>query len=654
MPHVAAPSPTPPRPPPQPPFTAAHGSEIVALGVTADGNAVASADRLGGLRLWPSLDGMREPVVIQGTAARALTLARDGDGFALGSLDGAGGVHIMRMSAAGAVRERLAVPGARAIEIDATPEGLLVLRADQTLELVDPTGHVRSRLTPDPGLHVDSIVVRGSRVLALLQEGKRIHGQWVELDHGMHWGASTPRFAIKIAHAVLAPDGSALAVSRPRSLHPVLIDLATGEVHKAPLCVTRDWPGDDGETARELLRTDNTPMPLGFLTDSVVACTVTGTLQWWTTAGAARPNVVATTAIGASPIAMSDRALVVGVGPNLAVATPTSIKYLGYGLRDVAQLRSGPSGILVAGSDQAVFLDAALRERSRFELGRNSLDWRDAILIDDRYAITVSLRRGSPRDDGFQLAIFDGIARAQHQVVPQELRDKDLRYEPSTGLLAAADATSAMLLRLDPRGHAFGDPIRIASWIPPSRIVPLDPALSGGIAALEIDDAGDGVLVGEFPLADLRPGATVVPRRTYRLPGVLRATDRAGRLYMHPRDAEEIVVYARGAGVARLPALTGMTLSPSPDGSHIAAFATPRLVLLTAGGQVRWETALWSGGDVAWTASGELVAQAPSGVARIDLATGAIVARRCGWSFGLSEVPLDGGHSGPTICEVAR
>jgi hypothetical protein len=308
----------------------------------------------------------------------------------------------------------------------------------------------------------------------------------------------------------------------------------------------------------------------------------------------------------------------------------------------------------VTGGDQALVLDAGLRERSRFEVARNALDWRDAILIDERYAITVSARRGYPRDDGYQLAVFDGIARAQHQLTPYELRDKDVRYERSTGLLAAADATGAMLLQLDPQSRTFGQPIRIASWILPSRIVPLDPTLAGGIAALEIDDAGDGVLVGEFPLADIQPGATISPRQTYPLPGALRATDRAGRVYMQARDAEEIVVYVRGTGVARLPALTGMTLFPSPDGSHIAAFATPRLVMLTASGQVRWETALWSGGDVAWTPSGELVAQARSGVARVDVGTGALVERRCGWSFGLSDLALDTGNPGPTICEVAR
>jgi hypothetical protein len=654
VPRGAAPRPAPPKAPP-PPLTAAHGSEIVALGVTADGGAVASADRLGGLRLWPALDGTREPIVIQGTAARAVALAREGDGFALSTLDDAGGVHIMRISAAGAVRERITVANEqRAIEIDGTPEGLVVLRADQTLELVDGAGQVRSRLTPDPGVHVDSVLVRGPRVLALVQEGKRVHGQWIEIDHGMHWGAATPKLAIKVAHAVLSPDGTLLAVSRPRSLHPVLIDLATGAPRKTPLCVTKEWPGDDGDTASELLRTDNTPVPLGFVSAKVVACSVTGTVQWWATDGTPRQNVAGTFSIGALPAAVSDGALVIGMGPNLGIATPTSNKFLGYGLHDAAQLHSGPSGLLISGGDQALLLDASLHERARFELGRNPLEWRDAILIDERYAITVSPRRGYPRDEGYQLAVFDGIARAQHQLMQVELRDKDLRYEPSTGLLTAADATGSMLLQLDPRTHTFGKPIRIASWLPPSRVVPLDPTLAGGVAALELDDAGDGVIVGEFPLADIQPGATISARTTYRLSGALRATDRTGRVYMQPRDAEEIVVYARGVGVARLPALTGMALSPSPDGSHVAAFATPRLVMLTAGGQVRWETALWNSADIAWTSSGDLVAQWLSGIAQVDVRTGALVERRCGWSFGLSDLPLDVGHTGPTICEVAR
>lgn len=642
-------------------MTAAHGSEIVALAVTDDGSAAASADRLGGLRLWPALDGTREPVVIQGTAARAMTLGRDGDGFALTTLDEAGGVHMMRIGGGGAVRERITVPGDQpATEIDGTPDGVIALRADQTLELIDRAGQVRARLTPEPGTHIETVVARGARVLALVREGKRLHGRWLELEHGMQWGTSTPSFAVKIAHAVLSPDGALLAVSRPRSLHPAFIDLATGAVRKTPLCVARDWPGDDGETAGELLRTDNTPLPLGFLSATVVACSVTGSLQWWNTDGTPRPAIAGSSVVGGLPVAISDRVLAVGMGPQLGLATPASSKYLGYGLRDITQLKGGESGVLVGNGDQGILLDRGLGERSRFDLVRTPVEWRDAILIDDRYAITVAARRGYPNDGGFQLAVVDAIGRTQHQLTPFELRDKEVRYEPSTGILAGVDATGSLLLRLDPRSHAFGAAMRIPSWLPPSRLVPLDPAQSGGIAVLEIDDGGDGAIVGEFPLADLvdpvdlHPGAALAARRTYRVPGVFRGIDRAGRLYMKASDAEEIVVYAGGTATARLPALAGMTLRPSPDGSLIAAIDAPRLVLLTGGGQVRWETALWSNADVVWTAHGELLAAASSGLARVDLTTGALVERRCGWAFGLSDVPFDTGRNGPSICEVAR
>ncbi|HEY0476840.1 MAG TPA: hypothetical protein VGD37_04915, partial [Kofleriaceae bacterium] len=172
--------------PPARPLTAAHGSDIVALGATADGLAVASANRLGGIRLWPALDGTREPVVIRGTAARSIILMRDGDGFAIGTLDAAGGVHVIRTGADGVVRGRATVAGEQPVtEIAGTAAGVLVLRADQAIELVDPGGAVRARLTPEPGTRVDSLVARGGRVLARVQEDKQIHGRWLALDHGL-------------------------------------------------------------------------------------------------------------------------------------------------------------------------------------------------------------------------------------------------------------------------------------------------------------------------------------------------------------------------------------------------------------------------------------------------------------------------------------
>jgi hypothetical protein len=659
-PPVALAPPVAPDPPaapkPGPPPTAAHGAEIVALGVTADGDAVASADRLGGVRLWTTLDGTREPVVIQGIAPRSITVMRDGDGFAIGTLDAAGSVHVIRTSAAGAVRQRITVGDRPAVEIDATHHGLLVLRADQTIELVDPAGAVASRLLPDPGTHIDSILVRGRRALALLQDGKQLYGRRILLDGGARWGDATPRLEIKFAHAVLSPDGDRLAVARPRSLHPVLVDLATGKPLPQPLCVAKDWPHEHGGVReREFLRGDNAPTPLGFLGNTTVACSVVGTLQWWSTTGVPEEVSVGSFAVNGVPIAISDRALVVGMGPHLAIGSPAMTRFLGYGAHDVAQMRVAADGVLVSSSDQqSLVLDPHLRERARFDLGQFRAEWTDVVPLDDRWAIVALIRRRSLRRESVQLAVIDGVTRTQRQVLPYDLRDRELAYEPTTRLLAASDGGASLLLRFDPETHTFGPPIRLASAITPTKIALLDPALTDGIAALAIDSVASGLLIGELHVDDMKPGTLIQPRTSYRVPGELRAVDRAGRVYTRAAGAKDVVIYTRDVAGPRLPDVGGLKLRPSADGSRIAALEAPRLVMLSGAGEVRWDTSHWNSSDVAWLSTGELVAQFPSGVAKVDLDTGALTARRCGLAFGLSDQMIPSGRTGPTICEVAR
>jgi hypothetical protein len=643
-----------------PPLTAAHGAEIAALAATSDGRAIASADRLGGIRLWTTLDGTHEPVVIRGTAPRAIALMRDGDGFAIGTLDAAGVVHLIRTRGNGAVHSRLSVAGEQpATEITSTAEGLLIVRADQTVELVDLGGTPRSRLTPEPGTHVDSLVTRGGQVLALIQEDKVMFGRWIEVDHGARWGKTTPRLPFKIAHAVLSPSGDRLAASRPRSLHPVLIDLATGAALKTPLCVTKGWPRENDDEADEsaLLRNNNAPFPLGFLTDKVVACSVMTALVWWNTEGTEQPSLAGSFAIGTMPTVTTDLAVVMGTGPSLSMLSPDVNRFLGYGMHNLASMHASAAGVLVDGADQqSILLDGGLRERARFEVTRGRADWLDALAIDDRYAIAVVGRRSlERRETGAQIAVFDGVARAVIQLLPYAARDKEVSYEPSTGWLSTSDGAMSVLVRFDPKTHTFGPPVMVGTGQSPTRAVLLDPRLSGGIAALVFDQVTDGVLVGELREAELRPGTTVQPRTTYRVPGELRAVDRAGHVYAHgPADHDDVVVFARGVAGARLPGVAALTLRPSPDGARIAAFQAPRLVLLSAAGEVRWDSAVWSGNDLDWTSSGELVMQFPSGIARIDLETGGFAERRCGWGFGLSDQLVDAGAVAASICDAER
>ena len=666
---ASAPVPAPPavpakpaaaRPPPPPP-TAAHGGEIAALGATTDGLAVATADRVGGIRLWPVLDGTREPVVIQGTASRAIALVRDRDGFAIGMLDAAGGVRVVRTTAAGAVRGR-ATPAdaAAAIELAATAEGLLILRADQTIELVDAGGARRARLSAEPGTHIDSLVARGGRVLALASDDKQQHGRWIAIDHGARWGDETPRLPFRIAHAVLSPAGDLLAVTRPRSLHPALIDLTNGTARRTPLCVSRQWPHDNGDDSiddNDVLHSDNAPVPLGFLSGGVVACAVMTQLIWWNTDGTQHPSSAGGFPVAALPIAMTDGGLVVGTGPNLGFAAPEANRFLGYSVHDLTGLRMSPAGALVTGADQqSLLLDAGLRERARFELSRNRSDWLDVVALDDRYAIVTLLRRlPDRRDNAFQVAVFDGLTTTVHQLLPYAAREREVSYDPGTRLLATSDGAMSLLVRYDPASHTFGEPVRVGSAVSPDKLVALDPRLSGGIAALDIAETPEGLLIGELRDGELRPGTAVQPRATYRVPGELRAVDRAGHLYTHRAvDRDDVVVYARDLAIARLPDVGAATLRPSADGSQIAAFQSPRLVLFTAGGRIRWESAAWSGADADWTPAGELVVQFPTGIARVDLETGALADRRCGWSFGLADHLLEVRHGGPSICDLPR
>lgn len=649
---VAVPAPA-PRPTP-PPLTAAHAAEIVALAVTPDGGAAASADRLGGLRLWPTLDGTREPVVIRGRAARSITLARDGDGFAIGLLDAAGSVRVVRTAGSGAPRGQASVGGQPATQIESTSDGLVILWADQTLSLVAPDGAVRATLTPEPGRHVDSLVVRGDRVLALVLEDKQLRGQWIEVRRGLAWGATTPVLAGKLERVALSPDGKLLAVSRPRSLHPELIDLATGKPRKTALCVTRGWPREDGGEMDEaaFLRDGNAPQPLGFVTPNLIACSVLGALTWWNADGTATEAAVASIGLGTAPAVITAAGLVAASGPNLALGTTTASLYLGYGLHDINAVKVGGGAIVVNGDQHTFVLDHALRERATLEIGRNRSDWTELVPLDDRYAVTLTSRSTGGRSELNQLAVYDGVAHAVHQKLALELRERQVAYEPASHLFAATDGTGSLISIYDPASHTLGAPLRIGSSILADQVFLLDPARTGGLAALQIDSLSDGLAVSEVALADVKPGAALEPRVTYRVPGSLRAVDRAGRVYTHrAEDKDDVVAYERGKPVARLPGVAALALRPSPDGTLLAAFDAPRLVLVDATGQRRWETAQWSGAEIAWTDDNQLVVQFPTAVATVDLATGALANRRCGLGFGLADSPLDAGRGTASVCD---
>ena len=79
---------------PRPIIHGAHGNAIDIVAASADGRAAVTQDAEGNTRLWPTLDGTVEPIVVRIAAAAELALVRDGDDALVGSLDPAGGLQL--------------------------------------------------------------------------------------------------------------------------------------------------------------------------------------------------------------------------------------------------------------------------------------------------------------------------------------------------------------------------------------------------------------------------------------------------------------------------------------------------------------------------------------------------------------------------------
>lgn len=113
--------------------------------------------------------------------------------------------------------------------------------------------------------------------------------------------------------------------------------------------------------------------------------------------------------------------------------------------------------------------------------------------------------------------------------------------------------------------------------------------------------------------------------------------------------------YRHGIRVTTLPELAGAALRPNNDGTQLAAVGMGTVALVaTTTGRVLWQSAAWGATDVMWLPSGELAARFPGALAKLDLATGAVTDRQCGWAFGLSDTPFETSASAPIVCDVAR
>ncbi|KIG15397.1 hypothetical protein DB30_05593 [Enhygromyxa salina] len=152
-----------------------HGAAITMIAVDPLGGAALSRDASGGVRLWPALDGSREPLVVPIRDPRSMALASDGaGGWTLALLDAAGGGRIVGVDESGKMQPLASLsPTDPLTDIVVMPGGkqLVAVGGDHVLRLLDPHGAELSRLD-QAGLRAASLRVApqaegGPQVVAL-------------------------------------------------------------------------------------------------------------------------------------------------------------------------------------------------------------------------------------------------------------------------------------------------------------------------------------------------------------------------------------------------------------------------------------------------------------------------------------------------------
>ena len=587
--------------------TGSHGAPIELLAVTPEGDAVVSVDRRGGVRLWPTLDGRREPVVLHADRPQELAIAHAGDGFVIASIDGARGLELIVVGGDGVLRGRTKPRGEAVADIVLTGGHVIVLRADQTLERLGVDGERTGTLVPDAGTRVVRLVTAGGRVLAFGERGRARFVRWID-PRSFAWGAATTvgRTGEPIA---ASPDGAYLVANQGTVARS--ISLATGKQGPA-ICNQR--------AARTLA--------LGFVAPDTLACLVDGRLVWWSMSKGTIVRELSNSRVDPQRDAVGHGVVVAADDKQLALYGEAGPMQLGYAIAANPLMRFSADAVAIAGAGSSVIVDATLRGR------RVDLPPAEGVLpLGDGYAVKLSAPEVSANDvwgESHALSLYDvaeGRSDQQLSVRTSEL----LVFERATGLLATIDGAIVRLLRYDARTQLFGAPIEVVLDNGIHRVALLDPALASGLAALTVEERMSSVIIGEIEARDLGAKRVRV-RRTFPVTGQFLAIDRAGRIYTRTSSA---VVHVQQRGRAdRELFIDGYEVAPSADGARLAVVGKAGLALYTADGAQVWTTPISDIRSVHWLGDSLIVSFA-NALARVDVATGRLVARQCGWDFGL-------------------
>lgn len=595
---------------------AMHGAALSILTLTDDGRSAVSADVAGSVRLWPRLDGTREPIVVRVQPPAQLALARDGKDFVIAAVDNAGQLELVRTLDSGRATSRLAIDAQRPVlAVFALPSRFILLRDDHAIATVGFDGTLRGPLAADPGEHVATLAVRRDRVLAVLGTSDATRGRWVALDDtgAPRWGDRTSALPLTAGTAVLSPSGNRIAGIATNGRSLVVAALPGGRVLARP--GTQDFV-DPG------LR------PVGFLRDDLLAgvTSASGGITWW-----GRYEYLEGHFLVRGPVAVADGRVISDANGALIVDDGSDDPhYLGYRVGTPSDLYAYKGGFLSTDGRAIAELDDAFHTRKAYEMPTvdPTQSWYGVQLLDRSHVVAFSYTR-----KGSGLYCIDLKANTATLVALGGLLD----YEPATRLAVMRSGKGMYVARFDPKAGAFGEMIKIpVDMMENPRIQLLDPAHARGYVMAIVSNATSAQVriqlvkkiaskpsEGE-PLEIAKDRMIAVDDEFWRTSGDTLAL--VGRMFpASPRLA-------------------------SPDRQHSVEIEGPRVTLRDAAGRTMWTVPSRGAITAHWTPDGRLVAYG-AGLSELDVATGAVTRRQCGARFGLwKDAPLSSGT--PTQCEA--
>jgi hypothetical protein len=619
------------------PPSSVHGGFINTVAMAEESDVAVSVDALGEVRLWPTLDGTREPVELEMQAPRAIAIAHAANELAIASIDQAGNGHIGRYSRDGALRGTTTMPGEpRVVQLAAIPGGVLALRSDQTIERYDASGVLRGKLVGDPGERFGKLAARRNGAAVLIASDGSTSPRataseirLITIGETLAWGARrTLPEPIDAAGLGLSPSHKRIAVVDATSEQMHVLD--AGDMHEI------------GKPVR--VAVTHNPA-IGFVDEDDVA-EIDGIVSWWP---AAPDFTAAESQMEDLKLVAPNRTLGAAVGDKLAVTAVEAQleleqighrEFLGWDEDTAGTISPTPDGFeLVLRDGHILALD---RDLGRLYASTFSADsYYAPVWIDARHLIVTQ------RDnDQYTVRIVDPTTGTQGLVLETTDTVNEVTYQAALHEVAIIGNGAVNRFALD---AAFTR----ATPLPPlegavTHVHLLDPAISNGVIAIAATSLGG--LTWTLSAWSEGAGRALEPQSVLQN-SRFQGFDDTGGIYMTTGDELDV---RRGTEQQRLGhSSMSMVVVPSRDGQRIAALDRNEVSMLDAHGHELWHRTVWNTEALVFSADQrELVLQTSGGLLQLDASTGERLASRCAFGFGLhKEIASWAPRNVPTVCE---